>query len=287
MPDTPSTLARQMWRTLEPYHGLIYFTPRAAEAYARLGIEGQAGYFASRAAALGPVPAGVVVATFYNFDPRVVRAAIPAAWQVTTPAQLIEARRGAADAALREVLGDEVVVSDDMAAAAEAARRAAGACTQEGRPLYAAHAALPWPDEPHMVLWHATTLLREFRGDGHIAALVGEGIDGCESLVTHGASDSLVTLDGLRASRGWSDDAWSAACERLRARGWLDDGDALTPEGAAARDRVERLTDERAMAPWRALGEDECARLRRTVRPWSRAIVESGAFGRGIASRGA
>ena len=287
MPDTPSTLARRMWRTLEPYHGLVYFTPRAAEAYAELGIEGQAGYFASRAAALGPVPAEVVVATFYNFDPRVVRAAIPAAWHVTTPAELVEARRAATDAALRQVLGDEVIASDDMVAAAVAARRAAGACTPEGRPLYAAHAALPWPDEPHLVLWHAVTLLREFRGDGHIAALVGEGIDGCESLVTHGAADSLVTLDGLRLTRGWSDAAWDAARERLRARGWLDDGDALTPEGAAVRDRVERLTDERAMAPWRALGEDECARLRRTVRPWSRAIVESGAFGRGIASRGA
>jgi hypothetical protein len=287
MPDTPSTLARQMWRTLEPYHGLVYFTPRAAEAYAELGIEGRAGYFASRAAALGPVPADVVVATFYNFDPRLVHAAIPAAWRAASPGALVEARRAAADAALRQVLGDEVIASDDMVAAAEAARRAAGACTPEGRPLYAAHAALPWPGEPHLVLWHAVTLLREFRGDGHVAALVGEGIDACESLVTHGAADSLVTLDGLRLTRGWSDAAWDAARARLRARGWLDDGDALTPEGAAVRARLERLTDERAMAPWRALGEDDCARLRRTVRPWSRAIVESGTFGRGITNRGA
>ena len=155
------------------------------------------------------------------------------------------------------MLGDEVIASDDMVAAAEAARRAARACTPEGRPLYAAHAALPWPGEPHLVLWHAVTLLREFRGDGHVAALVSEGIDGCESLVTHGAADSLVTLDGLRLTRGWSDAAWTPPARACAPRGWLDDGDALTPEGAPRVLRLERLTDERAMAPWWALGEDD------------------------------
>jgi hypothetical protein len=283
VPDTtiPSTVARQMWRTLEPYHGLVYFSHHAAAAYAALGIEGQAGYFASRAAALGPVPAEVVIATFYNFDPRVVRAAIPAAWQVATPAALLDARLSAVDAALREALGDDVVASDEMAAAAEAARRAAGGCTPDGRPLYAAHAALPWPDEPHLVLWLAVTQLREFRGDGHIAALVVAEVDPCEALVTHGADlGSAVSDDVLQRTRGWPDEDWAAAADRLRARGWLDAGGAFTPEGEAARQRIEQTTDDLAMAPWRLLGEDACADLRRTVRPWSRAIVESGALGR-------
>jgi hypothetical protein len=129
------------------------------------------------------------------------------------------------------------------------------------------------------VLWHAISVLREFRGDGHVAALVTEGIGGCEALVTHGAAgDNPVSLDVLKLTRGWSDDAWDAARERLRARGWLDDDDGLTAEGAAVRDRVEALTDERALAPWRALGTDDCDRLRGLVRPWSKAIAASDAF---------
>jgi Helix-turn-helix family len=268
------TLARKMWRTLEPYHGLIYFTPRATEAYRALGVADQAGYFASRAAAMGPVPAEVVIATFYNFSPDYVRAAIPSAWEAAAPAALVEARLGATDAALREALGDDVLASDEMAWAAETARRATEGCTPAGRPLYAGHASLPWADEPHLVLWQAVTQLREFRGDGHVAALVLEGIDPCEALVTHGAAGD-VPLAVLKSTRAWSDEDWDAARARLTERGWLD-GDHLTPAGTEVRDRVEALTDERAMAPWIHLGEEEADRLRTTVRPWSRAIVDTG-----------
>ena len=275
------TLARKMWRTLEPYHGMIYFTPHATRAYAALGVTGRAGYFASRAAAMGPVPAEVVIATFYNFWPGLVRSAIPGAWDVAAPAALLDARLQAADAALREALGDDAVASDDMVWAAGAARRAAEGCTAEGRPLYAAHAGLPGPDEPHLALWHAVTLLREFRGDGHIAALVLEGIDACESLVTHGAAGDGVALGVLRSSRAWPDDEWDAARGRLRDRGWLDDADTLTPAGAEARGRVEQRTDEAAMAPWRHLGEADADRLRATVRVWSKSIVASGVLGGG------
>lgn len=273
------TLARKMWRTLEPYHGLIYFTPRATDAYAALGIHGRDGYFASRAAALGPVGAEVVVATFYNFDPELVRAALPAAWDVASPAALLDARRRAADLALRDALGDEVVTGDDMHTAADLARRATEGCAPHGRPLYAAHAALPWPDDPHVALWHAITLLREFRGDGHVAALLVEGLDGCEALVTHGAAgDAAVRPDVLKATRGWPDEPWEAARERLRRRGWLDDGGRLTAEGVTGRARVEALTDDLALAPWRRLGEEPCDRLRALVRPWSKAIVATGAL---------
>ncbi len=272
-------LARKMWRTLEPYHGMIYFAPQATEAYAAIGVEGRAGYFASRSAAMGAVPAEVVIATFYNFDPRLVRAAIPAAWDAAAPAALVEARLGAADAALRAMVGDDALRSPEMAEAADLARLAAEGCTPEGRPLYAAHAALPWADEAHLVLWQAITRLREFRGDGHVAALVLEDMSPCEALVTHGAAgDGLVTLGVLKSSRGWSDEAWDAARAGLRDRGWLDGDDGLTAEGAAVRDRVEARTDELAMAPWRHLGEAGSDRLRHLVRPWSQAIVTSGAF---------
>jgi Helix-turn-helix family len=274
-------LARKMWRTLEPYHGMIYFAPQATEAYAALGIEGRAGYFASRSAAMGAVPAEVVIATFYNFDPRLVRAGIPAAWDAASPAALVDARLGAADAALRAMLGDDALGSPEMAEAADLARRAADGCTPEGRPLYAGHAALPWADEPHLVLWQALTRLREFRGDGHVAVLVLEDVSPCEALVTHGAaSEGAVPLRVLQSTRGWSDEAWDAARAGLRDRGWLDADDRLTAEGTVVRDRVESRTDELAMAPWRALGEEGSDHLRALVRPWSRTISESGAFGR-------
>ncbi len=269
-------LARKMWRTLEPYHGMIYFTPRATEAYAALGVTGRAGYFASRVAAMGAVPPAVVVATFFNFNPALIEAVMPAAWEVTTPDALVAARFGAADVALREILGDDVIASAEMAEAADLARTAAGACTAAGRPLYAAHASLAWPTDPHLVLWHALTLLREYRGDGHIAALVVEGLDGCEALVTHGSSGAVPPAI-LQATRAWDDAEWAAAQGRLAARGWWADGEP-TDAGRAGRERIERVTDEQSLAPWQTIGADSADRLRELVRPFSRTIVESGVF---------
>ena len=232
---------------------------------------------------MGAVPAEVVIATFYNFYPGLVRSAIPGAWDVASPAALLDARLQAADAALRDALGDDAVASDDMVWAAELARRA----PPRAAPPRAAPCTRRTPGcrgrrEPHLALWHAVTLLREFRGDGHIAALVLEGIDACESLVTHGAAGEGVALGVLQSSRAWPDDEWDAARGRLRDRGWLDDADTPTPAGAEAHDRVEQRTDEAAMAPWRHLGEADADRLRATVRVWSKSIVASGVLGGGL-----
>jgi hypothetical protein len=267
-------VSRKMLRTLEPYHGMIYFAPEAVEAYERIGLTGSMNYFASRAAAMGPVPADVVIATFFNFYPPLVRRAIPAAWERAAPGTIVDARRDAADAALRRMLG-AMVDSAEMKEAAELAREATRGCFPEGRLLYAGHASLPWPDEPHLVLWHAQTLLREFRGDGHIAAMVVEGITGPEALVIHQATGDIAP-GLLQASRGWPDDEWHAAEEKVRARGWLADDGTLTETGRASRDWVEARTDELALACWERLGDDACARLRELVRPFSRAIVDQG-----------
>ncbi len=205
-------VARRMYVSLEPLHGQIYFVPEAGEEYEAIGVDAfPMGYFASRSAAMGAVSAGVVAATFFNFNPSLVASAIPAAWDRAAPAALIEARFRAVDRALRRLLGDDATGSD-VVEAAELARRAAEGCTAHGRPLYAGHAELDWPDEPLLVLWHAVTLLREFRGDGHIAALVDAEIDGCEALVTHAAmGDGLLSRRVLQMTRAWSDDEWSAA----------------------------------------------------------------------------
>jgi hypothetical protein len=270
-------LARKTWRTLEPLHGMIYFVPEAAEAYARLGITGRSGYFASRAAAMGAVTADVVVSTFFNFNPELVHAAIPAAWQAATPAALVAARFDAVDAALRRLLGDAVVSSDDMRRAAELARLAAveAARRVEGRPLAAAHAEVVWPNAPHLILWHAQSILREYRGDGHIAQLVVRGLSGLQALVTHAAAGD-VPAHILRSTRGWSQEAWEGGVEALRGRGWLEQGEELrfTEWGTAQRRALEEGTDALAVAPYAVLGDERCAELRALVRPWSTTLAQ-------------
>ena len=269
--------ARKTWRTVEPLHGMIYFVPEAASAYERLGITGRHGYFASRAAPMGAVSADVVVATFFNFNPELVQAAIPEAWRITTPEALVQARLEGVDGAMRRLLGDEVVGSTDMDRAARLARRAAEEAGRhmEGRPLAAGHGALAWPEEPHLVLWHAQSILREYRGDGHIALLVSHGLSGIDALITHGASGEVPSAV-LRSTRGWTQEQWDGAVDSMRARGWLVGGDepALSEWGTEQRREIEDQTDALAVAPYRALGEAGCHELRTLARPWSKVFSE-------------
>ncbi len=276
--------ARKTWRTVEPLHGMVYFAPEAAESYRQLGLEGQSAYFVSRSAPMGAVTAGTVVATFFNFEPSLVHESMTGVWDITTPGAVLDARRSAAAAALRRMLGD-AARGDDVAAAADLARRAAlSACDHpEGRPLFGGHAGLPWPDHPLEVLWHAQTLLREFRGDGHIALLVEHGLDGLEALVMHEATGELP-IAFLRATRGWSEDEWTAATTRLRDRGWLRPGGsaehlALSEEGAAVRGAIEEATDRLSVVAYEAIGEDGCDTLRGLARPLSRTVVAASGMG--------
>lgn len=270
--------ARKTWRTLEPIHGMIYFVPEGPEHYRTAGLDGdRAGYFASRSAALGEASPEVVIATFYNFNPDTVRESMNGVWQSVRPETLIDARYRAVDAALRRLLGDDVIGGDDIAEAAELARAAALAATDhlEGRPLFAGHASLPWPTDPHLVLWHAQTLLREYRGDGHIAALVADGVSGIEALLMHGGT-GVIAAGVLQRTRSWDDDAWTEASDRLIDRGLLDPDGTLSEFGAQRRQWVEDRTDELAVVPYATIGEDGCARLRELCRPFSQAIVDGG-----------
>lgn len=274
-------IARKCHRTLEAYHGMIYFAREAQREYAALGLspdEFFKGYFASRAAAMGAVPGEVVVATFYNFQPDLVMAAVPSCWAVAAPDEWQAARRRGADGALRTMLGD-ALDSAEMHEAASLARSASSFCEPPGRALFAGHLALDWPDLPHMELWHALTLLREYRGDGHISVLVSEAISPREALVLHQGT-GMLPPGVLQQTRAWPDDEWHETEQMLRDRGWMD-GDALSPDGQRVREDIERRTDELAMAPWRGLGELKCQRLRELVRPWSKAIVSSGLLGGG------
>jgi hypothetical protein len=256
---------------------MIYFVPEGAESYGRLGISGRDGYFASRSAPMGAVSADVVVATFFNFNPDLVHAAIPRAWSITTPDALVAARLEAVDISMRRLLGDEVVQSAEMIRASELARHAAelAGARMEGRPLAAGHANLDWPRHPHLVLWHAQSILREYRGDGHIALLVTHGLSGIEALVTHGATGE-VPNSILRATRGWTVEQWNDATDAMRSRGWLTDDDepSLTEWGTAQRQEIEDETDALAATPYAALGDSGCEELRSLARPWSRVFSE-------------
>jgi hypothetical protein len=271
------TVARQMHRTLEPYHGMIYFVPEGTEEYRALGLDDRGAYFVVRAAAMGAVPAEVVIATFYNFEPGLVHRAIDGVWDTVDPATVVDARYRAADRALRRVLGD-VIGSAEVEQAAALAREATEGLDPAGRPLFAAHASVDWPDEPHLDLWHALTLLREYRGDVHVAALVMAGVGPCDALVLH-AGTGEVPVEMLRLTRAWSDRQWADAIASLAERGLVEADGALTEKGAAYRDAVEQGTDMRDLAHWEALGEERCQELRHLVRPWSKAIVASGTFG--------
>ena len=270
-----SGMARRMWQVLETLHMTVYFAPEPRDAYRRAGLRGGwMGYFASRSAAMGPVPAEVVMATFYNFHPRMVRRAIPDAWGFAPPERVLAARVEGADAALRRLLG-RWVDGPEALEAASLARAAMEGQDPSGRPLFAAHAALPWPEPSHLALWHAATLYREFRGDAHVACLTAEGIDGLEAHVLAAGAGQLPGAV-LREYRGWSDEEWAAAVERLGARGWVDPGGSLTKAGRAARDARERRTDDLAMPPWRRLGPGGCARLLDLLGPPVRLVVDGG-----------
>jgi hypothetical protein len=261
---------RQLWRLVEAYHVLVYFARERPRHYTALGLKGGwMGYFATRSAALGAVPPSVVTACFYGFAPAMVERALPDAWHLTTPERAVEARLAVFDEALHRLL-DVPAARAALAEAARLAGEAVAACDPAGRPLFAAHAALPVPAEPQLALFWATAALREFRGDGHNAALLAAGVDGC-------AANVLAVAAGLvpaeqRAFRGWTEEQWRGACDRLAARGWLDADGRLTAAGRAARADIEDRTDAAGAEPWTVLGEQACGRLEELLTPLAVAI---------------
>ncbi|TDD16755.1 SCO6745 family protein [Nonomuraea diastatica] len=271
-----SRLARRMWHQLEPVHASVYFSPQAFEAAAALGYDVESrwpSYFAYRSAPLGRAGARLATAACYSFSPRTVAEHVPAVWEVATPGQVLAARLTAVDRTYRDLMGGKVAGAD-AAEAAELARRAAESVTVAGRPLAAANLDLPWPEEPHLVLWQAATVLREHRGDGHLAALQAAELDPCESLVSFAAIEAAPVANF--AGRGWSEQEWAAARERLAWRGLVGPDGGATEQGRALRERVELMTDELAAQPWRLLGEERAERLAQLVSPFLGAVFEAG-----------
>ncbi|MFE1995436.1 SCO6745 family protein [Streptomyces parvulus] len=270
---------RRCHNTLNSLHSTHYFSPDTGRELAALGVtDPRAVNFAVRAAALGAAGAGAVTAAFYNYKYELVARHVPAVWETVTPEQAVAARMRAVDATLRRLLGEEVLASAEMAEAAGLALRAAEGCSRSGRPLYAAHADLPLPEAPHLRLWHAATLLREHRGDGHLAALLAADLDGLEALVTHTATGRGMAPKWVLSTRGWTQEEWDAARDRLRGRGLIDDAGELTGRGTELRDGIERETDRLDTGPYAHLGADGVARLTELATPFARAALGAGAY---------
>lgn len=265
------SLARDMWRLTEPFHAVVYFAPEHRQAQDAVGLRGGwMAYFASRAAPLGAVSAEVVSALFYNFEPGMVAKALPDAWGYASPQRVLEARYEGVGAALQRIIGSRVE-DGSVRDALSLLRQAVNGCELGGRPMFAANLALPWPAEPLLALWHATTLLREHRGDGHVTALLAHGLDGCQAHLMAAASGA-TTAAQLQPNRGWSDEQWHTAQTRLRQRGLLNVAGELTEQGRQTHGAVDELTDRLATSPWDRLGPAGIQQLVAAMTPMVDAI---------------
>ncbi|MFI9026889.1 hypothetical protein [Streptomyces sp. NPDC053560] len=269
-------VARRLWHQLEPLHATLYYAPEAFEEAAALGYDVGTrwpSYFAWRTAPLGAAGPELVAATYYSFSPRMVEQYVPLIWSTAAPAKVLEARLRAMDRVLRRLMGDRLT-KDQITEAARLARQAAENAIPAARPLAAANLDLPWPAEPHLELWQALTVLREHRGDGHLAALLTAGLDPCESLVSF-AAVGAAPEEHFR-SRGWTSAEWRQARDRLAARGWIAPDGRATDRAHEGREEIERQTDRLAAGPWRALGRARADRLAQLVNPLLVAVFESG-----------
>ncbi|WP_327327274.1 hypothetical protein OG735_35715 [Streptomyces sp. NBC_01210] len=287
MSSLPARAGRRCHNALNPMHSTVYFSPDFTKELAQLGVEdASAAYFAGRGAAMGAVGPGAVAAAFYNFNHELIARHLPAVWDTATPEAVLEARLRAVDSTLRRLLGDEVVASKELAEAAELALRAAEAGTRHARPLYAAHADLPVPEEPHLAYWHAATLLREHRGDAHLVALLSAELDPVEALVSHTATGKGMAPRWILATRGWRRADWEAAEGRLRERGLLDGEGELTEAGAALRTDLEEHTDRLDRAPYEHLGAEGTERLTELARGFLITAAAAGAFPANLSGKG-
>lgn len=282
-------LARAAYRTFEPLHLVAYFGPPVDAAREELGIGWLGSYTGMRAAPLGPVPGTVVAATFFGFHPRAVDKAWRLALGAHEPSAYDALRTRVVDTGLRAYLGD-LVGSPELARQAERMRAVIERADLGGRALAASYAALPWPDEPHLALWHAATLWREWRGDGHNAALVAHGLTPVDALVLYDAwltGEQAAQGRGrafLQPTRKWSDEEWVAAAHRLADLGLVRPesleavGSGGAPEateaGRALRDAVEDATDDASASVW--AGVDDAEDLIASFRPFSKAVIVAG-----------
>jgi hypothetical protein len=267
-----NSMARRMFELVEPIGVIPYAADEPNEAMFALGFTDYWDtYFAGRAAPLGITPAEVVDALFYNFAPGEVARHVPKVWRTTTPELAIAARQLGCAQALRRILGERVD-SSDFARAAELLLKAATSAPLGGRPMYAALRAVPTPDDVVTGLFHGASLLREHRGDGHIAALISEGVGGVEAHVLFALSmdmpaESFGRIHHLPAVQ------LAAVIGGLRDRGLIGGDGWLSERGRAVRQRVESLTDDLGAKPYEILEPEELDELTALLEPLAVVLV--------------
>ncbi|HET7408024.1 MAG TPA: hypothetical protein VFJ21_12935 [Mycobacteriales bacterium] len=285
MNDTEvSPRARKLAAALEPVAGQVYFAPEAHEEYEKLGFDASSrtagnvampdgpAYFTSRGSILGQVPGEVVAATFGVFNPAAVVPAVTMGWTRTDAATICAARTRAATAQLTRVLGAR---PDGLSTVADLLSRAVEPLRPEGRPLFAGLRALGLPGDPVGDVWRMADMLREYRGDAHIASWTSAGFDAVEIGLLTELYWGLPMGSYIR-SRAWSPDELEAGKQRLRARGLLD-GDGFSAAGREAREAVEQATDRQCRPIIEALGDD-VDDLVGVLRPWGDAIRAAGGY---------
>jgi hypothetical protein len=267
-----NSMARRMFELVEPIGAIPYTADEPNEAMFALGFTNYWDtYFAGRAAPLGRTPAEVVDALFYNFAPGEVARHIPKVWRTTTPEAAIAARQMGCAKAIRRILGDRV----DGAAVARAAElliKAATSAPCEGRPMYAALRAIPVPDDAVGRLFHAASLLREHRGDGHITALMTEGVAGLEAHVLF-ALDMDIPAEKFGRIHHLPRAQIAALIDGMRERGLIGEDGWLSKQGRAVKQRVEALTDDLAATPYESLAPEELDELMTILEPLAALLV--------------
>lgn len=265
-------IARSLWSRMETIHAVTYFGPESAEAATAAGLSSfWMGYFGFRAAPMGPVEAGVVEATFFNFAPGFVQRWVPHLWQHATPPALIGARSAAAAATLTRLYSEVADVARHVNPTLEVA---VGRAVAAGRPLFAANRLLPCPDDPTAALWHWCTCLREHRGDGHVSALTASGLDGLQAHILI-ATEQGNSPEDLQRTRGWTAPEWDEAVQRCTKDGLIAVG-TLTARGHELRSSIEATTDRLALAPFAALAPAQLHALIDALHPLAQAISTSG-----------
>jgi hypothetical protein len=263
--------ARALRDALEPIATICFWAEPAYDAYAALGLDFLQGYVWGRASVLGEPEATVAASAFGVFEPGLVASLYDSGRAVASLADVRAAKLSGSTAALREVLG----TPDGLDVAVAGLRRAAEAADPTGRPMHAGLLGVGWPDDPLGQLWHAATILREHRGDGHLAACVAAGLTGLEANVL---TEARVGWDpqAYTASRGWAPEVIEAATDELDDRGLMSGGE-LTADGVGMRDGIEIATDRSVARAVRAIGDD-LAPLTKQLHAWSQQIVDRGWF---------
>lgn len=278
MTDPSATPARRLRDAIEPFHGFCYFTNETKTRYVELGLHPWASYFGQRAAAMGPVGPEVVTAVFYGFSPRLVERSIPSVWESLSPEEAWSDRIAAVGRVLQRLRGP-IPDGDEVGRAIETGEAMVAAFVGGGRPVGNAHAAMDRPERPLERLWTVTTALREYRGDGHVAALVAGGVGPIESMVTAGRFSNLSVRFHQR-SRGWSEDEWTAGVRRAIDSGWLDESGDVTPAGVDVRRAVEAGTDDAMADVIGAVPASDLESFIALVHRLSEVVIEAGEFRR-------